>query len=121
MKWIVVIGLMVANSALAAEPNSRRFDASAAATDKKMILAALDLVRWHLTDPESARFRAVVISPGGKAVCGDVNSKNTMGGYAGFRRFIVTRDKVAVENDKAPFAAKEWVNRCLSDGDPVSN
>jgi hypothetical protein len=121
MKKFMLVALMVVTvAAQAAKPSMRELDARLAASDKEMMLAAMAMVRWDLTDPDSARFRAVAISPGGKAVCGEVNSRNRMGGYDGFRRFIAARDKIAVESDKAPFSATEWVNRCLSDGDPVT-
>ncbi|HEV2747590.1 MAG TPA: hypothetical protein VGW34_09870 [Allosphingosinicella sp.] len=48
---------------------------------------AEDAVRQQLTDPSSAEFRNVVARDSG-ATCGEVNSKNKMGGYDGFRRFI---------------------------------
>lgn len=120
MKRIMLVALLVVSgSAFAGRSDARRADAALANADKKLVLAALDMVRWGLSDPESARFRATFISPGGKAVCGEVNSKNATGGYAGFQRFIAARDKVAVESRAEPFTATEWVNRCLSDGDPV--
>jgi hypothetical protein len=44
-----------------------------------------------LRDPESARFRNVrsVGDQGvlGEVICGEVNAKNAMGGYVGFRKF----------------------------------
>ena len=40
-----------------------------------------------LLDPQSAQFRNEKIAGG--FYCGEVNSKNRMGGYAGFNRFIV--------------------------------
>jgi hypothetical protein len=49
---------------------------------------AQDVVRGNLRDPESARFREV--TRGGEyTVCGEVNAKNALGGYVGFRRFAV--------------------------------
>lgn len=38
-------------------------------------------------DPESARFRGVVVAESGKVICGFVNAKNSFGGYVGFRPF----------------------------------
>lgn len=43
----------------------------------------------ELKDSESAIFRDVVV--GEDLVCGYVNSKNSMGGYVGFHRFIIGR------------------------------
>jgi hypothetical protein len=49
-----------------------------------------------LTDPESARFTDLfrVATPDeGEVICGMVNSKNRMGGYAGVRGFIFHKNK----------------------------
>jgi hypothetical protein len=120
MKRVMLVALLVVSgAAFAGKSDARRADEALAAADKELILAAMGMVRWGLTDPESAHFRAVFISPGGKAVCGEVNSKNAMGGYVGFKRFIAARDKVGVEQDKTAFVERNWVARCLSDGDPV--
>ena len=43
-----------------------------------------------LVDADSAQFRGERVAAGGTVVCGEFNSKNRMGGYAGFRRFIST-------------------------------
>lgn len=42
-----------------------------------------------LKDPDSAKFRNVALKPfgDGKVVCGEVNAKNSYGGYVGFRGF----------------------------------
>jgi hypothetical protein len=64
--------------------------------EDKDILAAQDKVRHELKDPDSAQFRNVVkyTNHYGQqvetVVCGEVNSKNTYGGYAGFTDFLVT-------------------------------
>ncbi len=42
-------------------------------------------------DPESAQFRNLKIA-GRNIVHGEVNAKNTYGGYVGFRRFIYSGD-----------------------------
>lgn len=44
-------------------------------------------VRAQLKDPESATFRNVEQYPTG--VCGEVNARNSMGGYVGYRGFVV--------------------------------
>jgi len=50
-----------------------------------------------LRDPESAQFRNEHIGSAG-ALCGEVNSRNGSGGYAGFTRFISrTADDVRLE------------------------
>jgi hypothetical protein len=49
-------------------------------------------------DPEAAQFRNVAIRDGGKTriVCGEVNGKNSYGGYVGFRKFFVYEDSLNV-------------------------
>ena len=82
---------------------------------KKSMLAVIGLVvivvaaafawRWHLiqelrkpilselTDPDSAKFRGeTIVSPwtvSDSVLCGEVNAKNQMGGYVGYKRFFV--------------------------------
>lgn len=48
-----------------------------------------------LFDAPSARFkelRAVTNPDGEKLICGAVNAKNQLGGYVGFRNFVMTDD-----------------------------
>lgn len=50
-----------------------------------------DAVRAKLKDPDSAQFRSVFFRRGPDGVpvaCGEVNSKNSFGGYGGFQKFI---------------------------------
>ena len=53
------------------------------------IRRAEETVSYGLNDPSSAEFRNErVVGPVGKGyVCGEVNAKNRMGAYAGFRPF----------------------------------
>src|SRR5690606_1839783 len=51
-------------------------------TEIKLQRLARELVTANLKDPDSAKFRNQ------KGVCGEVNAKNSFGGYAGFVRFI---------------------------------
>jgi hypothetical protein len=63
--------------------------------DKQAEAKAKEAVTGRLRDAESARFESLYVSTvtskeGSrvKAVCGEVNAKNGMGGYVGFRPFI---------------------------------
>ncbi len=49
-----------------------------------------DRLRQHLKDQSSAQFRNAYVSnkSGAPVVCGEVNAKNSFGGYSGFERFI---------------------------------
>lgn len=52
------------------------------------------MVSERLKDPESARFRDIKTAGNGLAGCGTVNSRNSMGGYAGATPFMVWDDEV---------------------------
>ena len=52
-----------------------------------------NLVKANLFDPGSAQFQNIRLNPDGTALCGQVNAKNRMGGYVGFRQFLVTQEK----------------------------
>jgi hypothetical protein len=57
------------------------------------VRAAHDALKEGLYDPQSAQFRAEGVGDSG-SVCGEVNAKNRLGGYVGFRRFVyVPQDK----------------------------
>jgi hypothetical protein len=64
----------------------REVAAKAIAKVKRDILEAMK-------DPDSAKFRRITTSPDGSLVCGEVNAKNAMGGYVGFRKFVNVDDK----------------------------
>lgn len=81
---LAVAALLAASPAQARQPT-----ADEAAT----IEAALAATRAELKDPESARFRnlrAFMQGNGLMAVCGEVNAKNSYGGYIGFQPFTAT-------------------------------
>lgn len=56
-------------------------------TDSRIALKA------YLKDSDSAEIR------NHKGVCGEVNSKNSFGGYGGFKRFIASSAIVAIEGE----------------------
>ncbi|HHV68920.1 MAG TPA: DUF4124 domain-containing protein [Ochrobactrum intermedium] len=45
-------------------------------------------VRASLKDPDSANFNDLQHVGDGRALCGQVNAKNSYGGYTGFKRFV---------------------------------
>lgn len=67
------------------------------------------IVSEQLKDPSSSEFRNV------KGVCGEVNAKNSYGGYTGFKRFIVINNSAVFESnsedDSLPFALN-WMAFC---------
>ncbi|WP_217190699.1 hypothetical protein [Pseudomonas shirazica] len=70
---------------------------------KSDIDRAREAIAEKLTDPSSAQFRNERSKKDGW-VCGEVNSKNAMGGYVGFKRYtVIWKDgggqTVALEGD----------------------
>lgn len=62
------------------------------AANDNLISQTKQHVKDMLKDPESAQFKDVKVainSKGEKTVCGQVNSKNSYGGYTGFKSFYV--------------------------------
>ena len=55
------------------------------------IVAAQRAVRASLKDPDSAKFKDVYANYTEEfqvVACGQINSKNSLGGYTGFKRFV---------------------------------
>ena len=73
----------------------------------------------RLKDPDSARFRNTFYKKSGYnyTLCGYVNSKNSMGGYVGFRKFLHLWGRVGFEPEEGflPGYATHWV-RCQTEG-----
>lgn len=78
--------------------------------EEKIIQLAQEEVKLNLKDPDSAQFRNVVLKEDTTKpenidkniglqpnVCGEVNAKNSMGGYVGFKPFLVY---VQIKNDE---------------------
>ena len=65
---------------------SRQFEAD----DQAKIASMRSQVAALLKDPGSAQFSNVRLVRGGMALCGQVNSKNSFGGYVGAKDFVVT-------------------------------
>ena len=59
----------------------------------------------RLKDPDSAEFRNL------NGSCGEVNSKNSMGGYSGFERFVAIGNKVYFESQDRLFEST-WRSAC---------
>ncbi len=77
-----------------------------------------DAIKAKLKDPDSAQFRNVKFHVGmGKPVtCGEVNAKNSFGGYSGFERFIAAGDVITVMESEmaAGEMDKTWQQLCGS-------
>ncbi|MES2634001.1 MAG: hypothetical protein V4669_13590 [Pseudomonadota bacterium] len=61
----------------------------AASPSKALSTRAVAAVKLKLTDPDSAKFEGLRLgnSPANNVVCGLVNAKNQLGGYAGRKVF----------------------------------
>ncbi|MFW1853089.1 hypothetical protein ACG9XR_21310 [Acinetobacter guillouiae] len=74
------------------------------------MIVSQESVKKLLKDPDSAKFRNM------KGLCGEVNSKNSFGGYTGFRKFIGSPDITIIEGenleiDQATFN-DIWIRFC---------
>lgn len=64
------------------------------ATEKGM-----ESVKRQLKDPESARFQNIQLTDhnGGLVLCGEINAKNSYGGYVGFKRFVAGTNSATMQ------------------------
>ena len=91
--------------------------------DNQKVSAAKEAIKGELSDPGSAQFRSVRVGAATTAretgfVCGEVNAKNRMGGYVGYRRFMyaqATNMKQVEYPDTEPASAELAMNRRLFD------
>lgn len=91
---ISVVVIAVKSMSNSESPSKKAADEAAMQEIKKQRLAKEFLIP-HLKDPESAQLRNQ------KGLCGEVNAKNSFGGYAGFKRFIAGGENlVFLEDDK---------------------
>ena len=72
----------------------------------KVLLVAREAVKDRLKDPDSAKFKSEKIN--GTTVCGEVNSKNSYGGYIGFKRYIVRNDGGVTFDGEYPELFQGW-------------
>lgn len=67
-----------------------------------LVRPLLELVRNELNDPESAQFRSLRLysewTLTESVLCGEVNAKNRMGGYVGYRHFQASIRVVSIED-----------------------
>jgi hypothetical protein len=76
----------------------------------------MEAVKLKLKDPKSADFRSVYFNRGGDNIpmtCGQVNARNSFGGYMGFQRFISagTPDLTFLESEVSDFD-QAWARFC---------
>lgn len=78
------------------------------------IARSQDAIKNRLKDPDSAKFRNVYFSDssGKPMVCGGVNSKNALGGYAGYQRFVAAGEVIAVLETEVSDFGNLWKKVC---------
>lgn len=74
---------------------------------EKTLAEAQNAVRGYLKDPDSAKFQnmRIVDFNGGKAVCGNMNGKNSYGGYVGFKSFVAGTMGAKIYDTSSPYPA----------------
>ncbi len=92
-------------------------DAELRGTARYAISKAKTAVLGRMKDPDSTRFKEIVAvktPAGGLLVCGDVNAKNALGGYVGFKPFMWTTSGTVIllEDMKKQEFAKAWNGSC---------
>lgn len=81
-KTIALISIFILNSSALIAGDSREI---------AWIEKGKEAVRLKLKDPNSAQFKNVYFHRGSDGIpvsCGEVNSKNSFGGYTGFQKFV---------------------------------
>lgn len=64
-------------------------------------------------DPDSLQFRNERISTTDTSMsCGEMNGKNSFGGYVGYRRFIVSAGTVLIDDENHPKFNEAWQKFC---------
>jgi len=84
---------------------------------------ALRSIKHALKDADSAKFRSVGVivsepfdSSKAGVVCGEVNAKNSFGGYTGFKEFVMVPAGIAIEGTNPEFT-RLWNAHCA--GKPI--
>jgi len=91
IKMLLISAIIIATPLMA---NAGMEDAYNRTTDVKKIGwmdRGMKTIRLKLKDGTSAKFQNVYFHKGSDGIpmtCGEVNSKNSFGGYSGFQRFI---------------------------------
>lgn len=85
-----------------------------AANNEARIAQAELAMKERLKDPESVQWRDVYVSRFAEAaVCGQVNARNSFGGYTGFKQFIVVSGlNLAFLEGEVDGWSKIWIEYC---------
>ncbi|UUZ68093.1 hypothetical protein LP416_27900 [Polaromonas sp. P2-4] len=93
------------------EPKPKPFK-SKPAEARQAMAAGKKAVLDELKDPESARFRNLITARD-VFLCGEVNAKNAMGGYVGFKRFVALGEVGLIDfDDGSQKFINTWLESC---------
>ena len=84
------------------------------AKSKERMKILVENLRASLKDPDSAQFKDVYANYTEEfqvVACGRVNSKNSLGGYTGFKRFVSNGKSAIIEGRDN--VADAWAGACL--------
>lgn len=98
----VIFALVTMTTAVSATSAPKALTRPQSASSDPRIELARQRIIDLLKDPESARFKEVYVARDGVSICGAVNSKNSMGGYVGFQRFIIDENDSLFFDDSGP-------------------
>jgi len=111
----ILIAISLVASIITACGDSKKPEVTQAQIDAHFIYEGKEVVRKRMKDPVSTEFRDVSLSikSGAPAVCGEVNSKNSFGGYVGFQQFVSVADTVFMKPDTTTDGMeKAWQQFC---------
>jgi hypothetical protein len=120
--FLIVIGMKIFPSGpVASAPDIRTADQLVidAKESRKMsvqpIIEARRMLKNSSKDADSLQFRGEfnsVYGSGSEVVCGEVNGKNSFGGYSGFKQFIVQGRTSMVNNQDEKSFDSAWSKFC---------
>lgn len=85
--------------------------AHSAPKDAQLIARAKESISEDLKDPDSTNFRRIQVIRG--SVCGEINAKNSMGGYVGYKRFFSVGGIIGRIDDDSSSFQTSWDASCL--------
>ena len=111
---ITVVPMLFTGPPSSSSSTSASSNYSNPSKQQNWILTSQDGVRSKLKDPGSAKFKDsfFVVWKNTPVVCGSVNSKNSMGGYGGFQRFVASGTSIAYLEEEVADFANVWREMC---------
>lgn len=116
MKTLIVCLVLISCCSFAYAGPSDSYDKTTDGEKIAWMDKGMALMKSKLKDPHSAEFRNVYFHrgrDGAPVTCGEINSKNSFGGYSGFQRFLSagTPDLTVMEEQMSGFE-KVWDRLC---------